>query len=192
MENTHPLFVAVGTTPALALTAVGGTSSTADFNNVATLWTTGAHTGFTFTGAANTGVTASTEAPDMLFNLARTVTWATGALTDQRAVKIMAPTYAAAAASTFTRAATVYINAAPTAGTNVTITNAYALWVDAGAVRLDGNLGLNGLAPTAQGAAIVDIAAFSDPPSVAEMGALRTKINTLLAYLRLRGDIAAA
>lgn len=190
MENTHPLFVALGTSPALALSAVGGSSSTGDFSHTGAIWSSGAHTGFTFTGAASTGVTASTEAPDVLFNLARTVTWATGALTDQRAIKFMAPTYAAVAASTFTRAATVYINAAPTAGTNVTITNAYALWIDAGATRLDGNLGLNGNAPVAQGAAIVDIAAFTDPPSAAEMSALRTKINTLLAYLRSRGDIA--
>lgn len=191
-SNLHPIFVALGATPAQALGSVGGQSNTGDTTILGTLASSGAHTALTVTGTANTGVTASTEAPDVLVNMARTVTWATGALTDQRAVKFMAPTYAAVAASTFTRAATVYISAAPTAGTNVTITNAYALWVDAGAVRLDGNLGLNGTAPTGQGAAIADLAAFTDPPSAVEMAALRTTINTLLAYLRLRGDIAAA
>lgn len=36
-----------------------------------------------------------------------------------------------------TGATTFYIAAAPVAGTNATITNRYALWVDAGLVRLD-------------------------------------------------------
>lgn len=51
-------------------------------------------------------------------------------------------TISSAAAITVTNAASVYIAAAPAAGGAgpVTITNAYALWVDAGDVRLDGNL----------------------------------------------------
>ena len=51
------------------------------------------------------------------------------------------PTLAATNTSvTTTDAATVYIAGAPAAGTNQTLTNAYALWVDAGAVRFDGAL----------------------------------------------------
>lgn len=51
------------------------------------------------------------------------------------------PTLAATNSSvTTTDAATVYIAAAPANGTNNTITNPYALWVDAGNVRLDGAL----------------------------------------------------
>lgn len=46
---------------------------------------------------------------------------------------------------TTTNAATLYIANAPAAGTNQTITNAYALWVDAGAVRLDGASGGGGI-----------------------------------------------
>ena len=54
------------------------------------------------------------------------------------------PTLAATNSSvTTTDAATVYISAAPTAGTNQTLTNAWALWVDAGNVRLDGSLKLD-------------------------------------------------
>lgn len=92
----------------------------------------------TLTGAADTGVTASTEQADALFNGARTLTFATGALTNQRSFQFAAPTLAFAGASTVTNAATVYIDRAPQAGTNATITNGYALWVDAGTTRLDG------------------------------------------------------
>jgi hypothetical protein len=53
---------------------------------------------------------------------------------------IQTPTFAASSSTTYTDAATLYIAANPTAGTNVTITNGYALWVDSGATRLDGNL----------------------------------------------------
>lgn len=108
-----------------------------------TAMTAGARTALTVAGSADTGVTASTEQSDVYLNLARTVTWATGALTTQRFVRITAPTIAAAAASTVTNSATVYIDDAPQAGTNATLTNAYALWVDAGRVRFDGVVALN-------------------------------------------------
>jgi hypothetical protein len=55
------------------------------------------------------------------------------------------PTLAATNTSvTTTDAATVYIAGAPAAGTNQTLTNAYALWVDAGKVRFDGGGTLSG------------------------------------------------
>ena len=103
----------------------------------------GARSLLTVTAPADTGVTASTEQSDVYFNLAATHTWATGALTNQRSVRIAAPTLAFAGASTVTNASTLYIDAAPTAGTNATITNAYALFVDAGRVRFDGAVVLN-------------------------------------------------
>lgn len=90
--------------------------------------------------SAYTGLTASTESPDVVFGLNRTVQFATGALTAQRAFSINSPTYSFVGASTITDAATLYVASAPTAGTNATITNSYALWVGAGQVRL-GNLG---------------------------------------------------
>lgn len=52
------------------------------------------------------------------------------------------PTFASSNSVTLTNAATLYIANAPAAGTNTTITNGWALWVDAGDVRLDGNLNL--------------------------------------------------
>ena len=102
--------------------------------------TSGVRVPLTLTGAADTGITASTEQADAFFNGARTLTFATGAITAQRSFKFAAPTLAFAGASTITNAATVYIDAAPSAGTNATITNAYALWVDAGITRLDGGV----------------------------------------------------
>lgn len=51
------------------------------------------------------------------------------------------PTLAASNSSvTTTTAATVYIANAPLAGSNQTLTKPWALWVDAGDVRLDGNI----------------------------------------------------
>lgn len=99
--------------------------------------TSGSPTLVTVTGAAHTTLTASVEATDVSFNLARTVQFATGALTTQRAVQVLAPTYGFVGASTITNAATLYIDAAPTAGTNATITNKYSLWIDAGLPRID-------------------------------------------------------
>ncbi len=109
-----------------------------------TAQTSGVRVPLTLTGAADTGVTASTEQPDAFFNGARTLTFATGALTAQRSFKFAAPTLAFAGASTVTTAATVYIDRAPQAGTNATLTNSYALLIGAGTTRLNGSLTIGG------------------------------------------------
>lgn len=93
---------------------------------------------FTVTGAGHTALTASTEYHDVYFNLARTVQFATGALTLQRAIRVAAPTYSAVAASTITTAATMQIDSAPVAGTNATITNQIALRVLTGVAAAKG------------------------------------------------------
>jgi hypothetical protein len=63
-------------------------------------------------------------------------------------VAIAAPTIAGGTATcTITHAATVAISGAPSAGANVAITNAYALWSQAGVNRFDGYVGV-GLKPT--------------------------------------------
>ena len=94
--------------------------------------TTGSPTALTITGAAHTTLTASTEATDININLDRTVQFATGALTTQRALRLQGPTYGFAGSSTLTTAVTMDIESAPVAGTNATITNKYALRVNAG------------------------------------------------------------
>ena len=98
----------------------------------------GTFTGVTQVAAAHTNLTASAEVPDTNFNLSATKTWATGAITTQRDFLVQARTYAFAAASTVTTAATLAITNAPQVGANATITNAYALWTQAGATQLDG------------------------------------------------------
>lgn len=88
--------------------------------------TSGTKTAFTLTGAAHTTLTASTEATDVNFNLARTVQFATGALTTQRAMRIQAPTYSFVGASTIGFVATLDV-APPIAGTNATFTASAAI-----------------------------------------------------------------
>ncbi|MBI3495521.1 hypothetical protein HY065_02750, partial [Candidatus Berkelbacteria bacterium] len=95
--------------------------------------TSGSPTLETLTGPAHTTLAASTEATDVNWNLARTVQFATGALTTQRAVQIQAPTYGFVGASTITNATTVGISGIPVAGTNATLTTAAALRIAAGA-----------------------------------------------------------
>lgn len=87
--------------------------------------------------AAHTGQTASTERIGFNY-VTNTIQWATGALTTQREWVIAAPTYGFVGASTITTAATLAVTAAPIAGTNATITNPLALWVQAGGSRFDG------------------------------------------------------
>lgn len=54
------------------------------------------------------------------------------------------PTVVGSSATTYTDISTVYIAASPVASTNITITNGWALWIDSGSFRLDGNLSLAG------------------------------------------------
>lgn len=103
------------------------------------LRTSGAAAYLTVNAPADTGLTASTEAIG-INHVGAIRQHATGALTTNREYVFAAPTYSFAGSSTLTNAATVAIAAAPTAGTNATITNAYALWVQAGASKLDGRL----------------------------------------------------
>ncbi len=105
-------------------------------------WSSGSPNMLKADGGAHTSLTASTEATDVLFNLNRTVQFATGALTNQRALWVRRPTYAFVGASTLTNAATVAIEGAPVAGTNATITNKYALWVQGDQSQFDGDVNL--------------------------------------------------
>ena len=98
----------------------------------------GTFTGITQIAAAHTNLTAGTEVPDTNFDLSTTKTWATGNTTTQRDFLIQARTYAFAAASTVTTAATLAITNAPQAGANAAITNAYTFWTQAGRIQLDG------------------------------------------------------
>lgn len=68
-----------------------------------------------------------------------------GTATSYTGFSIQRPTLAATNAGVVTTdAATLYVANSPAAGTNETITNAYALWVDNGTTRLDGDLTVGG------------------------------------------------
>lgn len=70
------------------------------------------------------------------------VTTATGLNT----VSLYGSTITSSSATTVTYAAAMYVGAAPAGAGSVTITNAYGLWVDSGATRLDGNVIIGGSA----------------------------------------------
>ena len=91
-----------------------------------------------YAGGAHTNAAIGSEFTDVLFDGARTVTWQTGTLPLQRMVVINPETIAFNGTSTCTTAATFAISGAPVAGTNATLTNAYALWVQAGQAQFDG------------------------------------------------------
>lgn len=179
-----------------ALNVTAGITGTTSLTVAPTVGLTGVRTALTVTGAADTGRTASTEQADVYLNLARTVTWATGALTNQRAVHIAAPTLAFAAASTVTNAATLYVDRAPQAGANATITNAYALWIDAGKSRLDGPVIFNNSisadttdASGTPGAATIDkpsgkVAVAIGASSVVVTNSLVTAASTIIPVLQ--------
>ncbi len=95
---------------------------------------TAANTRFSFTGAADTSLTAATEAPSIHFNLGQVRQHATGGLALQRDYRLTPSTHSFSAASTLTNAYGAFIDGAPIAGTNATITNSYTLGLGGQAV----------------------------------------------------------
>ncbi len=90
------------------------------------------------TGAAHTTQTAGAEIVDLEFALNRTIQHATGTLANQRSVIFNRPTHSFVGASTITKAATVTIVGPPLAGTNATITAAWALDIETGNLNVGG------------------------------------------------------
>jgi hypothetical protein len=143
--TTGSFTTKIGTSAVATITAAGAThTSLASTGTVAPA--------FTVTDAAHTALTASTERVGVTFDLSQTKQWATGALTTQRTLRVLAPTLAFVGASTITTAATVAISAAPIAGTNATITQGLALWIEAGGIGYGSSAALSGLNRIAQNA----------------------------------------
>ena len=95
------------------------------------------------TPTAKTGASGLTRGSLQIdsFTYTDNATAASGTATSFAFNSIHQPTLAATNSSvTTTAAATWYIANAPAAGSNMTITNPYSLWIDAGNSRLDGNL----------------------------------------------------
>ena len=120
-------------------------------------------------GAANrtrvTGIAIGMNFPAEVYTQLGASTVAIGAM-----IGYDIPSFAAAGASTITDAATLYIQGAPTAGANMTLTRTFALWVDGGITKLDGNLQLD--------ADIVMNAAVAQLISGATSFAIRNSIDT--------------
>jgi hypothetical protein len=126
------------------------------------------------TGPAHTAVFASYEAPDIVFALNRTVQRAGGGTaTLAPAIKIQAPTYSAASAGNITSAATIYIDNAPAAGANMTIAASYAIFVDAGMCRFDGN-----------GTHVFELPADATGNTTAATGRIPIRVGGSTKYLR--------
>ena len=105
-----------GSHPAVVLLQIGNTHS-AHVGTTGAFWSSPTNT-YTDRATAGSGTAASAVAYSLAI-----------------------PTLAAANASvTTTNASTLYLAGAPAAGTNQTLTNAYALWVDDGNIRLDGQI----------------------------------------------------
>jgi len=94
----------------------------------------------TYTAPADTGLTASTNAPLWKLDFSATREHATGALASQYDFWMLNSTHSAVGASTITDAASFYIDDAPQAGANVTITNPYSIFVNNGIARFDDGL----------------------------------------------------
>lgn len=72
-------------------------------------------------------------------------TVASGTAANAAILAMQTPTLAASNTSvTTTVATTLYIGGAPSAGTNMTITRSWALWIDNGDIRIDANTSLGG------------------------------------------------
>ena len=82
------------------------------------------------TGGTQTGLPVS-ELTEFDVNLSSTKTFGSGGgtIATQRAMRVRPPTYAAGAAITMTKAAALCIDGPPVAGSNVTITEGFGLWV---------------------------------------------------------------
>lgn len=107
--------------------------------------TTGIGRALVIAPAAWSGQTAGTEIIAVSFDLSHTVTHNSNtAIATQRDLLVQATTHAfVTAGGVITDGATLAIAGPPVAGTNATITNPLALWVQSGTTRLTGSLIVN-------------------------------------------------
>lgn len=132
--------------PVTTSVSFAGFTVTLDASGVSTI-VSPSTTGFSLTPGVKSGTPGTTGG--VLNIVASTFTdsntAASGTAAAFTGVSIQRPTLAASNVTvTTTDAASLYIANAPLAGTNETITNPWAIWVDSGAVRFDGNLTVTG------------------------------------------------
>ena len=105
-----------------AVTIISGTSVTASTVR------------FAYTGAADTSLTASTEAPAVYLNLGQTRQHATGALTTQRDFRLTGGVYSFAGASALSNYSLLSLDGIPATGANSTVSTSSALFIGSQAV----------------------------------------------------------
>lgn len=90
---------------------------------------TGTSTRFSYTGASDVTLGASTETNSWYINLGQTRQHSTGAITTQRDFRYTPTTHSFVGASAITDAMGISIDGPPVGGTNATITNTHSLYV---------------------------------------------------------------
>ena len=143
LDTLDALFTAAGTGTSVGLNVGSGKT----LSVAGTLITTGVAP--TFGAATTTGAALTTTFPAKIYAGSGTytdnTTAASGTAAHGTAVAIGNPAIAASNASvTYTSASSLYVNGAPSAGTNVTITNRYAIYVNSGNSYLGGDLSITG------------------------------------------------
>lgn len=126
----YGVFNAAPASQTLVINAALTVAGTATFSSLAR--TSGSASYFTINAPADTGITAATESIG-INHVGGTRTWADGTVPTQREYLFQAPTYnKTTTAATFTDAGTLVVSGSPIAGTGVTITNPYSLWIQTG------------------------------------------------------------
>lgn len=146
ITGTAPFWNTSGSTTITTPTITGKptwTQASESATNTFQTFTQAAHTGgspvgILYTGGAHTTIAVS-EFTDFNLNASRTVNFASGGgtIANERIARIQSPTLTATTNGiTITKAATLAISDAPTASTNVTITQGYALDIEAGKMKV--------------------------------------------------------
>jgi len=120
--------------------------------------------------AVGTGVTVC----DVDLALSRTLQLATGARALVKGVNVTGVTYSAVAASTIDEAVGVFINAMPVAGTNATLTQCYALYVNGPTKFVSGTTG---------GTDVVWVLPTDNTPVGAAVGRIPIQIGGAIKYI---------
>lgn len=161
LSGTPTIPAGANPTASVGLSAVNGSAATflrsdgapALSQAIAPAWT-GQHT---FSEARSIASGASAVLDDVNVSAQTTTVTGTTQITTAKGfnkVSIYRPTYTDGSAVTIDQGASLYIENSPLASGSVTLTNAYALWVDNGTTRLDGTViigTLTGLLKAASG-----------------------------------------
>jgi hypothetical protein len=147
LSGTPTIPTGANPTASVGLSAVNGSAATflrsdgapALSQAIAPAWT-GQHT---FSEARSIASGAAAVLDDVNISAQTTTITGTTQITTAKGfnkLSIYRPTYTDGSAVTVDQGATLYIENSPLAAGSVTLTNPYALWVDAGTVRFDGGL----------------------------------------------------